>query len=197
MNRYEFLYALREKLFQLPESEIQAHLSYYEEMIDDRMEDGMTEEEAVASLEEVSVIAERILQETPITTLVKTKVKPKKGWTPTAIVLAVIGSPIWLSILIVLAAVVISVVVTLWSVVIAIGTAAVGIIITGLLLIAASPFMLNPGFTSTLLCIAGGLCAVGVAILLFVGTKYLAKGIIWLCKAIFKAVKSLFIRKER
>ena len=197
MNRYDFLYALREKLFQLPESEVQAHLAYYEEMIDDRMEDGMTEEEAVASLEDVSVIAERILQETPITTLVKTKVKPKKGWTPMAIVLAVIGSPIWLSILISLAAVVISVVASLWSIVIAVGACAVGIAVAGLLLIAASPFLWNPGFTSTFLCIAGGLCAIGVAILLFVGTKYLAKAIVLLCKAIFKAVKSLFIRKER
>ena len=95
MDRYEVLYELKSKLAQLPEIEIEKHLSYYEEMIDDRIEDGMTEEEAVASLEDVSVIAERILMDTPITTLVKTKVKPKKGWTATAIVLAIIGSPIW------------------------------------------------------------------------------------------------------
>ena len=196
MNRYDFLYELKQKLSQLSADEIEKHLSYYEEMIDDRIEDGMTEEAAVASLEDVSVIAERILLDTPITTLVKTKVKPKKGWTATAIVLAIIGSPIWLSLLIALVAVAVSVVVAFWSVVIAVGAAAVGIIIMGLLLIAASPFIWNPGFTSTFLCIAGGLFAIGVALLIFVGVKHLAKGIAFLCKAMFRGIKSIFIRKE-
>jgi len=39
------------------------HLTYYAEMLADRMEEGMSEEEAVASMEDVDTIASRILQE--------------------------------------------------------------------------------------------------------------------------------------
>lgn len=196
MNRYEFLYELKTKLSQLPESEIDKHLAYYEEMIDDRMEDGMTEEEAVASLEDVSVIAERILQDTPIVTLVKTKVKPKNGWTTAAVVAAIIGSPIWVSLLVALVAVVISVFIAFWAVVISIAAAMVAIILAGLALLIAPIFMISAGLPVAMMCFAAGLGVVGIALLGFVGVKYLAKGIIFLCKAMFRGVKSIFIRKE-
>ena len=196
MNRYDFLYELKQKLSQLSADEIEKHLSYYEEMIDDRIEDGMTEEEAVASLEDVSVIAERILLDMPITTLVKTKVKPKKGWTATAIVLAIIGSPIWLSLLIALVAVAVSVVVAFWAVVIAVAAAVAAIVLTGLALLIAPIFMIGAGLPVALACFAAGLGVIGVALLGFVGVKYLAKAIAFLCKAVFRGIKSIFIRKE-
>jgi len=39
------------------------HLTYYAEMLADRMEEGMTEEQAVSSMEDVETIARRILEE--------------------------------------------------------------------------------------------------------------------------------------
>ena len=156
----------------------------------------MTEEEAVASLEDVSVIAERILQDTPITTLVKTKVKPKNGWTTAAIVAAIIGSPIWLSILIALVAVVVSVVIAFWAVVISIAAAMAAIILAGLALLIAPVFMISASLPAAMVCFAAGLCVIGIALLGFVGVKYLAKGIAFLCKAIFRGIKAIFIRKE-
>jgi len=39
------------------------HLTYYAEMLADRMEEGMTEEQAVSSMEDVDTIARRILEE--------------------------------------------------------------------------------------------------------------------------------------
>ena len=39
------------------------HLTYYAEMLADRMEEGMAEEQAVASMENVDTIARRILEE--------------------------------------------------------------------------------------------------------------------------------------
>lgn len=196
MNRYEFLYELKVKLSQLPENEIEKHLAYYEEMIDDRIEDGMTEEEAVESLEDVSVIAERILQDTPITTLVKTKVKPKNGWTTAAVIAAIIGSPIWVSLLIALIAVGIAVFCALWGVVIAIIAVVIAIVATGLLLLIAPFFMIGRSISVMLMCFAGGIGIIGIALLGFVGVKYLIRGVTALCKAIGRGVKSVFIRKE-
>ena len=196
MDRYEFLNELKIKISQLPEIETEKHLAYYEEMIEDRIEDGMTEEEAVASLEDVSVIAERILQETPIVTLVKTKVKPRNGWTTAAIVAAIIGSPIWVSILIAIAAVVFSVFVAFWAVVISVAAAMISIILAGLALLIAPIFMIGASLPVALMCFAAGLGVIGIALVGFVGVKYLAKGIAFLCKAMFRGVKSVFIRKE-
>ena len=196
MDRYEFLYELRSKISQLPEVEIEKHLSYYQEMIDDRIEDGMTEEEAVASLEAVSVIAERILLDTPITTLVKTKVKPKKGWSVAAIAAVVLGSPVWIAILVALAAVAFTLFVAFWAVAISIAAAMAAVVLTGIGLLIAPIFMISSGLPVAMLCFAAGLGVIGIALLGFVGVKYLAKGIVSLGKLTIRGIKSVFIRKE-
>lgn len=61
MKKDEFLKELARCIVSLPKSEIRTHLDYYSEVIDDRIEEGMTEEQAVASLEQVEVIAAKIL----------------------------------------------------------------------------------------------------------------------------------------
>ena len=61
MTRVEFLTQLDHKLSALSKEEADKYLDYYAEMLADRMEDGMSEEEAVASLESVDTIAARIL----------------------------------------------------------------------------------------------------------------------------------------
>lgn len=49
MTKSDFLDLLREKISRLPEWEAAKTVVYYSEMIDDRIEDGMSEEEAVAA----------------------------------------------------------------------------------------------------------------------------------------------------
>ena len=61
MTRVEFLTELDRRLSSLTKEQADEYLAYYAEMMADRMEDGMSEEEAVASLESPSVIASRIL----------------------------------------------------------------------------------------------------------------------------------------
>lgn len=61
MTRVEFLTELDRRLSSLTKEQADEYLAYYAEMMADRMEDGMSEEEAVASLESPSVIAGRIL----------------------------------------------------------------------------------------------------------------------------------------
>ena len=50
MNKTEFSQALRRALGKLPSYEVEQSIAFYEEMIADRMEDGMREEEAVEAL---------------------------------------------------------------------------------------------------------------------------------------------------
>lgn len=61
MTRVEFLTQLDHQLSALSKEQADEYLNYYAEMLADRMEDGMSEEEAVASMERVEVIARRIL----------------------------------------------------------------------------------------------------------------------------------------
>ena len=93
MNKYEFLAQLRKQLELISEEDARASVDYYAEMIDDRMEEGLSEEAAVAAIGDVREIARNILAETPVE-----QKKPRKisGW---VIVLLVLGAPVWLSLL--------------------------------------------------------------------------------------------------
>ena len=121
MTKADFLQLLERALAQLPEEERRANLEYYSELLDDMLEEGMTEAEATAKLGSPSQIAQSILQEVPLGKLVSTRMKPKSGWTPLAIVLAVVGSPVWVPLLLLAAALVLSLFVSIW----ALGVAAV------------------------------------------------------------------------
>ena len=48
MNKQEFLDALRERLSGLPSREVEDRLGFYGEIIDDRIEEGISEHDAVA-----------------------------------------------------------------------------------------------------------------------------------------------------
>ncbi len=50
MNKQEFLNALRSQLKGLPKDELENRISFYEEMINDRMDEGLSEEAAVADI---------------------------------------------------------------------------------------------------------------------------------------------------
>ena len=50
MTKQEFIDEIKSRLNGLPEEEIQKSLDYYSEMIDDRIDDGMEEEEAVGEI---------------------------------------------------------------------------------------------------------------------------------------------------
>ena len=75
MKKQEFLAVLRDRLRGLPQEDIQRSVDYYSEMIDDRMEDGLREESAVAALGSMDEIVSQILMETSLPKLVKAKVK--------------------------------------------------------------------------------------------------------------------------
>ena len=62
MNKREFLRSLSASLRGMPRGERAQSLEYYGEMIQDRMEEGLSEEEAVARLGSADEIARQILE---------------------------------------------------------------------------------------------------------------------------------------
>ena len=63
MTRKQFLNDLYHHLYGLTQDQAEQHLTYYAEMLADRMEEGMSEEDAVAGMEDVETIARRIMEE--------------------------------------------------------------------------------------------------------------------------------------
>lgn len=66
MNKTTFLRRLNELLFNVVDKEREKVINYYDELIEDKKEDGLSEEEIVNSLGDPQIIAESILQDSPI-----------------------------------------------------------------------------------------------------------------------------------
>ncbi|MBQ7915187.1 MAG: DUF1700 domain-containing protein [Firmicutes bacterium] len=86
MTRVEFMTELQKKLKDMPDNEVAKILDFYSEMIADRMEEGLTEEEAVAALGSMEEIAANAHSEQPIQEKQKQKRPRWFGWGIAAIV---------------------------------------------------------------------------------------------------------------
>ena len=198
MNKLKFLLLLHDKLSALPTDEVEEGLNFYSEMIEDRMDEGMTEEEAVASLGSVDEIAAQIAADIPLAKIAKKAMKPKRRLSVLEIVLIVLGSPIWISLLAAAFSVIISlfaafwsVIVSLWAVFAALCGVGVGLPVGGIIFVASGNVL------SGVAAIAVGLASAGLAIFAFFGCLAATKGAVWLTKQTVIGIKKSFIRKER
>jgi len=198
MNKNEFLEELRKGLSGLPQDDIEERLTFYSEMIDDRMEEGLSQEEAVAEIGSVKDIVSQIMSEIPLSRLVKEKVKPKLALRAWEIVLLALGSPIWISLLIAAIAIVFSVYVVLWSVIICLWAAGLGIAggsLGGIL--SAVIFSIQGNFLQGAAVLGATLVCAGIFILWFFICQQTLKGILLLTKKLALGFKYLFVGKEK
>ncbi|MBR4073717.1 MAG: DUF1700 domain-containing protein [Clostridia bacterium] len=197
MTRVEFFLELSEKLSGLPFDEIEQRWDFYNEMIDDYIEEGMSEEEAINTLGSVDEIATQILSDVPFSKLVKEKIKPKRRLKWWEIVLLVLGSPIWFSLLIAAFAVIFSLYISLWSVIISLWAAAVSVIACGLGgIVAGIGFAVGVNGLTGIAVIGAGIVCTGLSIFLFYGCKAATKGTYLLTKKLALMLKNSFIKKE-
>lgn len=127
MNKQEYLDQLRTALGCLSEEEVEESVAFYTEMIDDRVADGMSEEEAAAQLDEPKTAARAIIGDLPAEAREASQVSRAARATPTQVVppvqpnskpksrvlywtLVILGSPLWLALLLAGAAVIVAVV---------------------------------------------------------------------------------------
>ena len=197
MKREEYLGRIRALLQNLPPEDLERSLAFYAESIADRMEDGMSEEEAVASMESPEEAANAILLEQPLPTLVKVRVKERRQLSALEILLLVLGFPLWLPLLLTALVLVFTFILLAWvlvlvpaSVCLALGVSAIAVLFAGVLSltkIALPAILAAPG---------AALILAGLAILagfLVVGTLRLA---LIVTRALVRGLKSLLIRKE-
>lgn len=196
MTKLQFLLSLHNKLLGLPQNEIEERLNFYSEMIEDRIEDGLSEEEAVSDIGTVDEIAEQIVSDIPLTKIAKEKIKPKRRIKAWEVILLILGAPLWLSILIAIFAVIFSFYVCLWAVIISLWASFVAIIggafggIMGGIVLS----IYKNALTGVALIAAGLVCA-GISIFFFFGCKAATKGIMFLTKKPILSLKKSFIKK--
>lgn len=196
MNKQEFFEKLSKGLCGLPQSDIEERLNFYSEMIDDRIEEGFSEEDAVRAVGSIDEIISQVVEDIPLTKLVKENITPKKKLTALEIVLLVLGSPIWLSLFIALFAVVLSLYVSLWSIIISLWAVFVSLVAGAVgTLVSGAVFTVTESVLSGVALISAGIVCAGLSIFMFYGCKTATKGILILTKKLLVGIKNCFIKK--
>ena len=115
MTKQLFLAKLKSKLGKLPKKDIEERLSFYSEMIDDRIESGLSEEEAIAEVGSANDVALQIIEEIAAanTSEKETKSRRLSRW---QIILLVLGSPLWIVLLLAAFLIVFAFYTVVWSV---------------------------------------------------------------------------------
>ena len=195
MTKNEFLSELRSRLSGIPEKDIEDRLGFYSEMIDDRMEEGLSEEDAVKGIGSVCEISESIISE--MSQVKEEKRERKKRFKTWEIVLLAVGSPVWVSLAIAAVAVIFSLYVSLWSVVIslwAVFASFVAVAAASVVIFAVEAIYGN--VLVGLAMLGCGFVFAGTAIFLFFGCKWATKGTAILAKKIVIWIKRIFVKEE-
>lgn len=198
MSKQDFLTRLRKDLSGLPQEDIEERLTFYGEMIDDRMEDGLSESEAVSSIGSVDEIVAQAVAETPLAKIAKERIKPKRRLRAAEIVLLVLGSPIWLSLGIAAVAVIFALYVSWWAVLISLWSSFASLAACSVGSVALCVvFTVGGNGASGLVMLAAGLVCAGLAIFMFYGCKAATRGTLILTKKTGIGIKNCFIKRGR
>ena len=194
MKKQEFLTELRSKLNGLPKEDIDNRVNFYEEMINDRMDDGKSEEEAVADIGSVDEVVRQIANDTPMLRLVAEKAKPKRALRAWEIVLIVLGFPLWFPLLITAGVLTLVFYLLFWILVI------VSYAVEALLAVTSvAGFVSFVGYladgTVNLIPLGYSIMALGGTILFIFACIGATKLTIFLSKKMILGIKTAFIRK--
>ena len=197
MTKQEFLSGLREKLSGLPHEDTEERLNFYSEIIDDRMEEGLSEEEAILAVGSADEIAAQILSDFKPSQTENKEKKAKKTRSAAEIVLIALGFPLWsplliavLSIALAVYAVILSAVFSIWAVFAALAGSSLGVVFSG------AVFLSTGKPVSGIAMVGAGLALAGLTIFAFFGCRastqfvfdFTKKAVIW--------IKNLFAKKE-
>ena len=197
MNKQDFLAELRKGLSGLPQDDIGERLTFYGEMLDDRIEEGLSEEEAVSATGDIEEIVRQTVAEIPFAKIAKERIRPKRRLKTWDIVLLAVGSPIWFSLGIAAVAVVFSLYISLWAIIVLLWTV-FGVL--ALCSVATVPvcvvFAVHGNILSGLVLLSAGTACAGFSVFMFFGCGKATKGILVLTKEITMRIKNCFIKKE-
>ena len=203
MNKEEYLSAVWERIGHLPPADIRRSLDYYSEMIDDRMEEGhLTETQAVTAMPTVEEAAAQILAEAPVSPSaapperepeadipapVQAGAKSGRVWHVWEIILLVLGSPLWLPLVISGAAIVLALYIVIWALVIVVLAVVLSVAVTAVAAaIRCVISLLQTALIAGLFYLGLALLCAGVVPFLYLAAKWAVKGVVWFTKLPFR-----------
>lgn len=196
MRKQDFIKELRLNLSFLPKEEIDDRISFYSELIDDKIEEGVKEEDAIKSIGSIDEIINQIIDEMPLSKIAKDKIKPKRKLSGLEIALIIVGSPIWLSILLSLIAVLFSLYIIGWSIVISIWAiliSLIAVLVAGIVLTIISLF--SNIYIVALSYLGATLVILGLTILMHYVCKTITRLYIKLTKLIVLSIKKKMLKR--
>lgn len=197
MTKQMFLERLGAELRRMPQEERCRTLSYYDELVDDRMEDGQSEEEAVASLGEPEQVAREILGEEEASVPTKTG---RKVW---LIVLLILGFPLWGSLLLVGICLLLVMYLLLFVPTLVLGALALGFLAAAVLGAVGTPFlifdlgMFAGGLPAGVFQLGLSVALLGLSVLSAVGLYFTVKGTVKVSKSLWRWLGRSFKKNGR
>ena len=194
MTKKEFFALFRQELSGLPKDDLEERVSFYEEIINDKMDEGKTEEEAIAELDSVQTIVEQIANETSLVKLVKEKYKPKRSLRGWEIVMLILGFPLWFPLLITALLLLFVFYLLTWLISIVVWAVEIAFVAAGASgIVCFIGSLLDNNTNITLL--GMGIAGIGGAILFAFVCYYAFKLNLKISKELFLGIKKSFMRK--
>lgn len=196
MTKQEFLSMLGEYAHGLPKQDLQGSLEYYSELIDDSIESGMSESEAVEALGSPQDIAHEIMLDIPLPKIIKTKYKKSTPWKVWELIAVILGSPIWISIALAVIAVVITVYAVIWALLASLWAFEAAFAVSAIVCLITAVITLVSAPLNALIYFGALLFATGMSILMFFACIKLTALVLKLSKGIMRFIKRIIIGKE-
>jgi len=201
MTRIEFFDELRFELSGLPQSEIGRIAEYYDEIFNEALDEGKTEQEICDILDTPEDIAGRVRAEIAF---VRAEQEPsaKSMSTLLVVLLSIFALPIGLPIAIAVFAVILSLVITVFAVVVSLGATMIGLFAGGIIgLVYGIVMIISGSFLYGLSLVGASIALIGIGALggfgVYALCKVLFRGIAKCCRGLYNWVQSRGIKGGR
>lgn len=216
MTKEQFIKKLNTELSFLSPEELENRIAFYCEMIDDRMEDGLSEDDAVAEIGNIEEIIAQLKKESFTCKIISDKddtcpdgtdevsdsevtvPQKKKKLSAWAIVLISVGSLLWITlgaaafvIIVAAYAAIWAVAGSLWALPVSLAASCLGGIAVGVVTIVGSNALAGIAL------IGAAIACAGLSIFAGFGCFHLTRLAVFISKAITRFIKFLFTGKER
>lgn len=198
MNKQEFLQTLEDKLSGLPQEDRNRSIEFYSEMIDDRIDEGMSEEEAVMDIGSIDGIVQETIKDVPLTKIIKEKATPKRSLKTWEIVLLILGSPLWIPLLITAVVLMLTVFIVLYSMVLVLFAVVSAIFVFSVLEIVSVVTSIIASKIMVAVVHCGlSIAFAGLGLLMVVVSVKATVGIVKLSKSMILGIKKFFVGGDK
>lgn len=200
MTKGEFMQKLAQLLEPLSEEDREKTLSYYLEMIDDSMEEGLSEEDAVSKLESPEEIARKIKSESSLEGDIQGSQQQNHPHHSTSrkninTILLILGFPLWFPLMMVFLVLTIVAYILIWIPIVVLGAVFIACAVAAIASVASGCFLLASDLPTGLMALGGALACGGLAIFTYCAVFYAARGLAKCSAWLSRKIKSCFKRK--